>query len=133
MPSDKTPSDMAQRFMDALQEIEKSGEVDALVKLFAEDAPLRRMTQDDSYRGKEEAAAFWREYLSVFGEIRTTFHHTTETDGCAVLEWSSEGSFTTGKRLRYDGVSIVEHDGNKVTGFRTYYDSATFAQEGAKG
>lgn len=126
------PSDVAQRFMDALQEIEKSGEVDALVSLFAEDASLRRMAQDDSYRGKEAAAAFWREYLSVFGEVRTTFTNTIEAGGYAVLEWTSEGSFPTGKELRYEGVSILELGDDGVTGFRTYYDSAAFVEDGAK-
>ncbi len=126
------PSSVAQRFMDALQEIEKSGEVDALVSLFSEDASLRRMAQDDGYRGKEEATAFWREYLSVFGEVRTTFNNTIENGGHAVLEWTSEGSFPTGKGLRYEGVSILELAGDKVTGFRTYYDSAAFVEDGAK-
>lgn len=124
-------SSTTQRFMDALQETETSGEVDALVALFAEDATLRRMAQDDPYQGKEEATTFWREYLSVFAEVKTTFTNTVEADSTAVLEWRSEGRFPTGKALSYQGVSILELKGERVTAFRTYYDSAVFVDDGA--
>ncbi len=120
-------------FKSTLQQIEQSRDPEALVALFAEDSELINLALTEPMRGLDGARKFWSNYLSAFEAIQSTFHHTTETDKTAVLEWVSEGTMaTTGQPFNYRGVSVVEHDGAKVHRFRTYYDSAVFLPGGAK-
>jgi ketosteroid isomerase-like protein len=49
-----------------------------------------------------------------------------------VLEWISKGALSTSEDIRYQGVSILEMDGERIHRFRTYYDSAAFLPQGAK-
>ena len=125
-------SDMAQKFMDTLQEIENSKDVTPLVQMFAEDAELRRLSQE-TMTGKDGAREFWEEYLEMFETIHSDFNHVIEGDTGILLEWKSSGKLANGKALEYRGVSIFEADGDKVTNFRTYYDSAVFTGDEVEG
>ena len=125
-------SDMAEKFMNTLQEIENSKDVTPLVQMFAEDAELRRLSQE-TMTGKDGARAFWEEYLEMFEAIHSDFNHVIEDDGGILLEWKSTGELANGKALEYRGVSIFETDGDKVTNFRTYYDSAVFTGDEVEG
>ncbi len=42
------------------------------------------------------------------------------------MEWVASGQLKGGQPTEYRGVSLIEHDGQAVTAFRTYYDSAAF-------
>ena len=48
------------------------------------------------------------------------------------MEWTGKGELKNGQPIEYRGVSIIEHDGQKVSAFRTYYDSAAFLAPEAK-
>ena len=124
-------SEMAEKFMNSLQTIEKENEVDALVELFSDEASLKRMTHK-SYEGKGEAKQFWQEYLEPFDTISTEFFKVTEDDETVVLEWESKGKLANGHDIDYRGVSSFDTKGGKVVRFRTYYDSAAFLPEGAE-
>jgi ketosteroid isomerase-like protein len=124
-------SDKAERFMEALRALERSGDVAEMVRLFSEDAALRRLSQREDYQGQGGAESFWREYLEIFERVDTRFDHVIEDGDDIVLEWQSHGSLPGGKPLRYQGVSIVRFGGGEVREFRTYYDSAAFVPEGA--
>ena len=124
-------SEIAEKFMDALQTIEKENEVDALVELFSDEASLKRMTHK-SYEGKGEAKKFWQEYLEPFDTIATEFFKVTEDDETVVLEWESKGKLANGHDIDYRGVSSFDTEGGEVVRFRTYYDSAAFLPEGAE-
>ena len=124
-------SEIAEKFMDALQTIEKENEVDALVELFSDEASLKRMTHK-SYEGKGEAKKFWQEYLEPFDTISTEFFKVTEDDETVVLEWESKGKLANGHDIDYRGVSSFDTEGGEVVRFRTYYDSAAFLPEGAE-
>ncbi len=101
--------------------------------LFGDDAELFNLALTEPMKGVEGARRFWTNYLSAFEKIRSTFHHTISTDKDAVLEWVSEGVMAaSGQPFNYRGVSVIEHDGAKVSRFRTYYDSAVFLPGGAK-
>ena len=124
-------SEIAEKFMDALQTIEKENEVDALVGLFSEKASLTRLTHK-TYEGKDEATQFWQEYLEPFDEVSTEFFKVTEDDETVVLEWESKGKLANGHDIDYKGVSSFDTEGGEVVRFRTYYDSAAFLPEGAE-
>ena len=119
----------AQRFADALQEFERSGDVEAFVGgVFAGDAELHRPEhRDQTESGRQGAATFWEQYRSQFDGIASSFSRVEERGGLGVLEWTSEGSLSTGRPIRYAGVSVLDLDGEgRVTRFATWYDTAAF-------
>ncbi|MGG6265508.1 nuclear transport factor 2 family protein [Leptolyngbya sp. AN03gr2] len=128
----KTKGSLAERFMQTLQQIEKTKNVDPLVTLFAEDADLSNLAMHHPIEGHQAIRQFWQNYLSVFDQIHSQFTHTSEGNGAIALEWISEGSLSPGEPLSYRGVSILETQNGKVQHFRTYYDSATSLPNGAK-
>ena len=65
----------------------------------------------------------------VFGDLETTFTHSVVGEDTAALEWTSTGTLRSGKPFRYRGVTVIEGDEERLTGVRTYYDSAAFIQE----
>ena len=126
-------SNHAETFMTTLQQIEDSRDPEALVALFGEDAELLNLALTEPMKGMDGARKFWTNYLTAFEKIRSTFHHHFQTDDQAVMEWVSEGVMAgTGQPFNYRGISVVEYDGDKVSKFRTYYDSAVFLPGGAK-
>ena len=125
-------SQKAEQFMNTLQEIEQSGEVEPLVALFGDDAKLRRVGRPETYSGREGARKFWQQYLHAFEQIRSSFFNVIESEDAATLEWTSEGMLSDGNPFSYEGVSILEFQGEHVAEFRTYYDSAAFVSTPAE-
>lgn len=115
---------VAKRFADALKASEQSKDAGAVSGMFGDDAELSNLAHDEPRRGKDGARQFWDDYLKAFAEIRSDFQSVKEADGWAVLEWTSAGSLPTGKPVTYRGVSVLETAGDRVTKFRTYYDTA---------
>lgn len=121
---------VAERFMKALRAFEADGRPGPLVGLFADDAELSNLARSES--GRDGARRFREEYRRAFAEVRSEFTAATVGGRGAALEWESEGSLPTGAPIRYRGVSVLEVDGDRVRGFRTYYDSAAFVSPAAK-
>lgn len=119
-------SEIAERFMHTLQQIEETGDVEPLVAMFTEDAELSNLAMTEPLQGRDGAHRFWQKYLSVFERVHSKFTHVVEGDDTAVLEWISDGALSTGEPVKYQGVSIIETDNGQVRRFRTYYDSAVF-------
>ncbi|AAF11365.1 nuclear transport factor 2 family protein [Deinococcus radiodurans] len=120
-----------EQFMQALQQAESTGNVDALVALHAPDATLRNLT-DRTWQGTDGARDFWQTYLGNFERIHSEFTHSQEQSGLGVMEWTAEGELKGGQPISYRGVSLIDVDGNQVKAFRTYYDSASFVQPTAE-
>jgi ketosteroid isomerase-like protein len=125
-------NEIADRFMQTLQQIEASGDVEPLVEMFAEDAESINLAMVEPLRGKDGIRRFWQKYLSVFDRIHSDFTHVTTDSKTAVMEWRSQGTLSHGEDVHYRGVSIIEIDNGLVRGFRTYYDSAVFLPTGTK-
>ena len=93
-----------------------------------------KLNQDHEAHGQDGARRFWEDYRNVFGDLETTFTSSTVGERTAALEWESRGTLRSGKPFTYRGVTVIEGDGSddgKLTGVRTYYDSAAFLQETA--
>ncbi len=120
---------MTERFTDALHRIDADRDTGPMLELTADDAELIKL--DDAHRatGKDGAERFWQDYRNVFGDLETTFTGTVVGDTSAALEWTSTGTLSSGKPFSYRGVTVIEGDEEKVSGVRTYYDSAAFLQE----
>lgn len=125
-------TDMAERFVSALGELHSSNDVDPLVELFGDDATLSKAGLPHEESGKDGARAFWQQYRDVFGDIDSDFKHQVVDGDLVVLEWTSNGTLRDGSDFSYDGVSIFEADGESITAFRTYYDTAAFLSAEAK-
>jgi ketosteroid isomerase-like protein len=115
---------LAERFAQKLLELERSRDPAPLLELFAENVELKRAPQHREYKGLGEAREFWNEYLDMFSNIRTTFDAMTESGDRAALEWHSECKLDSGSELTYQGCTVIETQGGRVSKLRTYYDSA---------
>ena len=119
---------MTERFTEALHHLDADNDAEPLVELSGDDTRLMKLDEAHETQGKDGARRFWTDYRNVFGEIRTTFTHTVAGEGSAALEWISEGTLSDGKPFSYRGVTVIEGDEDRLSGVRTYYDSAAFVQ-----
>lgn len=133
--SESKSQSIAQTFMQRLREAEATHEVKNLAALFTEDAELENLTRpalhsprkggvQHSSETRADAQGFWRQYLSAFERIESHFTKVTDDGQTAVMEWHSDGRMQMGLEVDYNGVSIIEYDGDRIHRFRTYYDSA---------
>jgi ketosteroid isomerase-like protein len=119
-------SDVSDRFMQALHHLDEQRDPGPLVELTSEDAVLTKLGDHREARGPDGARGFWEEYRGVFDTISTDFTHTFDGEAGSCLEWTSTGTLPDGADLSYRGVTVIDVDGQRVTGVRTYYDSAAF-------
>jgi ketosteroid isomerase-like protein len=123
------PNDHAQAFIDALHTLERDGDADALVALYADDATSDNLTAADPHRGPDGARTFWQADRGLFDEIASEFRSVTEADDRVALEWVRTGRARDGSAVRYAGVSIVQFSGEQVSRFSAYYDPAQLGQQ----
>ena len=121
--------DLTKQFVSALDDLHRDKNVEPLVELFSDDATLNKAGMPHGQHGKDGARAFWEQYREVFDEIDASFQHTVTEDGIAYLEWTSEGTLADGSSFSYDGVSVLESQGDTIDAFRTYYDTAAFLEK----
>ncbi|WP_034357812.1 nuclear transport factor 2 family protein [Deinococcus phoenicis] len=120
-------ANLTENFMRALQTTEQSGDPAELVALFGEGATLQNLTTQ-LWRGQEGARQFWEAYLGNFQTIRSQFTHHSDDGHTGLMEWEATGQLQDGTDIAYRGASVIEHDGQQVGSFRTYYDSAAFVK-----
>jgi ketosteroid isomerase-like protein len=113
-------------FVQGLGRLERERDDTALLKLFADNCSVSNMQLQSPLSGEEGARRFWHDYRETFSEVESTFNRIVETRNTVVLEWTSKGKLRIGRPIEYRGVSILTLDGDKITGFIAYYDSAPF-------
>ena len=130
----------ADEFIAALRQCEDQGSADALAALYADDAQTSNPTEREPQRGVEGARHFWDAYRKSFQTIHSRFHTILEGDDKAMLEWTSDCQTAAGVKTSYDGVSVFETRGGKITRFTAYFDPAELnagrtqdKQQGARG
>ena len=130
----------ADEFIAALRQCEDAGSADALAALYADDARTSNPTDRQPHEGADGARRFWEAYRKSFASIHSRFHTILEGEDKAMLEWTSDCETAAGVKTSYDGVSVFETRGGKITRFTAYFDpaelSATHTQEkhdGARG
>jgi ketosteroid isomerase-like protein len=111
-----------ERFITALERLERDGDVEAMVALFRDDAEIRSPTDLEPRRGTDGARKFWDTYRRSFQEVRSELRQVVEGDGAAVLEWTERVRNGAGEELSYDGVSILEFHDGQISRFRTYFN-----------
>ncbi len=114
--------EVANGFVEALRKLEEDRDVEALVEIHTEDCEVGNVSVPEAFRGHDGLREFWTRYRNTFGEMRSTFRNVFATEEGAALEWSTEGT-SNGDTFSYDGVSILEIEGGKVSRFMAYFDT----------
>lgn len=116
-------TDIAQRFIDALHKLESDRDAGALAELYADGAVSGNTATSKTFDGPDGAREFWSGYRETFGDIRSEFRNVVSGDGAALLEWTSTGTSAGGDELSYEGVTVLEFDGeDRLTRSTAYFD-----------
>ena len=119
----------AQRFVDALMKLEESGEVESLLELFSDESQVSNVASHRTFHGREGAREFWREYKGMLRHVKSTFRNMIESGDRVALEWESNGTAHNGAAVNYEGVSIIEWDGELISRFYAYFDPRVLGME----
>ena len=114
--------EVADNFIAALRKLEEEEDVELLVEIHTDDCEVGNVSVPGTFRGHEGLREFWTSYRSTFGEMKSEFRNVFAAEGGAALEWTTEGT-SNGERVSYDGVSILEFEGDKVRRFMAYFDT----------
>ncbi|NOK16672.1 nuclear transport factor 2 family protein [Corallococcus carmarthensis] len=127
------PMERAQRFVDALLKLEEHGDIEPMVALFTDDAQVSNVASPSVFSGADGARRFWTEYKGTLGQVKSTFRNMIESGDRVALEWETQGTAHNGAAVAYEGVSIIEWDGDRVRRFFAYFDPHALGQELAHG
>lgn len=116
------------RFIAALRHLEQDGDLDPMAELFSDDAEVRSIDGHGPRTGPDGIRQLFGEYVRQFDRLSTTFTQVTEGGTHAALEWSTDAVRPGGHQVTYTGITVIDVDGDTVTGFRTCYDSAKILQ-----
>ena len=118
-----------EHFIEALHALERDGNLDAIVGLFAPESEVSNITALRTFSGAEGAREFWQTYRDTFGEIESSFHNVIHGDDRAALEWTSTGTSDHGAPITYSGVSILEMADGQITRFQAYFDPGDLGRQ----
>ena len=110
---------LAKQFIDALHKLEAERDVDTIVSLFSDECEIGNVVTEDKNISPKE---FWTSYRENFGEVNSEFRNEIVAENTVALEWTTTGTSGVGSEIKYDGVSILETSGDKITRFHAYFD-----------
>jgi ketosteroid isomerase-like protein len=120
----------AEKFIEALGRLESGRDLEPIVSLFADGCEVGNVVTPEPFKGREGAREFWgAKYRDTFGEVKSTFKNVFATAARAALEWTTEGTAADGSPIRYEGVSIIETDGEAITRFCAYFDASNLGRQ----
>lgn len=120
---------VAEQFIEALRALEESRDLEKIVGIYAEDCEVGNIISPEKFHGHNGAREFWTKYRDTFGEVRSEFRNRIITDTRAALEWTTSGTTTNGAPINYDGVSLLEIEGDRITRFRAYFNAGSLGQQ----
>jgi hypothetical protein len=107
--------EVADKFAEALRELEENSDVEALVEIHTEDCDVGNVAVPKTFSAHEGLREFWTSYRDTFGEMRSEFRTVFADDaGHAALEWNTSGD-ANGNDVSYDGVSLLGIENGKVS------------------
>lgn len=111
--------EITEKFIDALTKLESGEDVDTIASLFADGCEVGNVTLSKTLHGTDGAREFWTHYKSTLGDVRSVFKNKIVSGNASALEWTTEGGEN---HVSYEGVSILETDGEKITRFFAYFN-----------
>jgi len=122
-------TNIAEQFIEALRALEEKRELELMAALYAEESETGNINAPEKFTGQTDAREFWTKYRETFGEVHSTFRNRIITDTRAALEWTTEGTTANGAPVNYEGVSILEIEGDRITRFRAYFDPEALGRQ----
>lgn len=120
-------AEMARRFVDALGRLEQDWDPSPMLALFARDCEVGTVAM--LKEGRQGVAEFWHHYRATFRHLRSTFRNVVEAGGRVALEWETRGTAADGTPLHYEGMSVLEVDGDAIRRFHAYFDPREIARQ----
>lgn len=121
--------ELTENFVNALRDLEAGGNVEAIAPLFAEECEIGNTVLNNPLKGTDDVREFWANYHGMFAELGSNFSNRIVSEGTSALEWETTGPSADGEEIRYKGVSVFEHDGEKITRFFAYFDPAGLGKQ----
>lgn len=122
-------NEITENFVNALRRLEESGDVEVMVALFAESSEIGNTALKHTLKGADGVREFWTNYRATFAELESQFRNRIAADGTSALEWETAGRSADGAEIRYQGVSVFEHEGGRITRFFAYFDPADLGKQ----
>ena len=119
----------AEKFIEALNNLEKNEDAEMIVALFSENAEIGNVTLTESFSGTDGAREFWTNYRKTFGEVSSEFTNKIHSENVSALEWTTTGTSSNGSEINYDGVSVLEFEGEKIKRFFAYFNPAKLGHQ----
>ena len=120
--------EISEKFIEALRELEQNRDVEQIAALFADDAEVNNVvTIENSHDLK--ARDFWQKYRDNFGEVNSEFKNKIYGENSSALEWTTTGTAADGGEVNYEGVSILETDGDRITRFFAYFNPSKLGRQ----
>ena len=120
---------ISEQFIAALAELEANNEVEPLAALFNENSEVGNVVTVNNPNAAPSAREFWQNYRDTFGEVKSEFRNKTFSDQAAALEWTTTGTNKNGQPVKYDGVSVLEVDGKRITRFFAYFNPSDLGHQ----
>ena len=113
--------ELTERFIAELSRVESGGDVAGIADLFSPECEVGNNTLTAPLKGQDGAREFWENYRKSLGKIRSEFRNKIVSDDRAALEWTTKGD---NDEINYEGVSILEFEGEKISRFFAYFNPA---------
>ena len=120
--------EIAEKFIDALRELEQNRDAETIAALFADDAEVNNVVTIDNSHDLSPRE-FWQKYRDNFGEVNSEFSNKIYGEKTAALEWTTTGTGIGGEEVNYEGVSILETDGERITRFFAYFNPGKLGRQ----
>jgi ketosteroid isomerase-like protein len=121
--------EVTDKLIEALWKLEEYRDVEALVEIHTQNCSVGNVAVSKTFSGHDGLREFWTDYRKTFDEMKSEFRNVFADDsGHAALEWTTKGA-EDGDTISYDGVSILEIEGDKVKRFMAYFDSRTLTKQ----
>ena len=121
--------EVAYRFVEALGAVEREGDLESMVETFAEGCEIGTPANAEKLHGRDGAREFWNLYRCAFRDMHSTLRNIIIGTNSFALEWSAQAVDHSGKVLTYDGVSVADICGGRITRFRSYFDTRHLGEQ----
>ena len=120
--------EISEKFIEALHELEQNRDVEKIAALFSDDAEVNNVVTIENSHDLS-AHDFWQKYRDNFGEVESQFKNKIYGKNSAALEWTTTGTGADGGEVSYEGVSILETDGERITRFFAYFNPSKLGRQ----
>lgn len=120
--------EISDKFIEALHDLEKNRDVEKIASLFSDDAEVNNVVTIENSHDLT-AREFWTKYRDNFGEVNSEFSNKIYGENTAALEWTTTGTGADGGEINYEGVSILEIEGDKITRFFAYFNPGKIGKQ----